>query len=176
VNGPLTLQFVQDHRRLDALLRQARCGGERIDTAAYAAFRAGILRHIGMEERVLLPAAKRARGGRCLPVARLLRLDHGALASLLVPPPSLGVLDRIAVVLGPHIEEEERPDGLYAVCDELLAGETEELLTGLRSLPEVPLAPHQQGPNVYRHIEQTLALARRGWAEATTGRPQASSD
>ncbi len=85
MNGPLTLQFVQDHRRLDALLRQARCGGERIDTAAYAAFRAGILRHIGMEERVLLPAAKRARGGRCLPVARLLRLDHGALASLLVP-------------------------------------------------------------------------------------------
>jgi hypothetical protein len=41
-----------------------------------------------MEERVLIPAARRARGGAALPVARLLRLDHGAIAALLVPPPA----------------------------------------------------------------------------------------
>lgn len=165
MNGPLALYFAGDHRRLDALLKKAAAGGAAVDTAAYAAFRAGILRHIGMEERVLLPAARRARGGQSLPVARLLRLDHGAIASLLVPPPSPGIIQRVAAVLGPHNEAEERPDGLYAVCDELLASEAEALLGTLRSFPDVPLAPHQDGPNVYRHIEETAELARRGWAD-----------
>ena len=173
MNGPLSSFFLHDHRRLGSLLEGASPGNGEIDASHFAAFRAGILRHIGMEERILIPAARRARGGEALPVARLLRLDHGAIAALLVPPPSPRIIERIAAVLGPHNEAEERPDGLYAVCDELLAGEAAELLARLRSFPEVPLAPHQDGPNVYKHIEETLALARRGWAEAATGQPLA---
>ena len=164
MNGPLSLFFVQDHRRLDALLWRAVADGQ-VEAAPYAEFRAGILRHIGMEERVLIPAARRARGGRALPVARLLRLDHGAIAALLVPPPSPNIIERIAAVLVPHNETEERADGLYAVCDELLAVEVEALLETLRAFPAVPVAPHQDGPNVHRHIEETLGLARRAWAE-----------
>lgn len=165
MSGPLSAFFIQDHRRLDALLRKAAPDGRTLHAAPYAEFRAGILRHIGMEERVLIPAARRARGGRALPVARLLRLDHGAIAALLVPPQSPKIIERIAAVLGPHNEAEEGPEGLYAVCDELLAAEAEALLGTLRAYPAVPLAPHQDGPNVYRHIEETLDLARRAWAE-----------
>jgi hypothetical protein len=168
-NGPLSLLFVQDHRRLDALLEKAAADG-RVCPAPYAEFRAGILRHIGMEERVLIPAARRARGGTALPLARLLRLDHGAIAAQLVPPPTLEIIHRITALLGPHNEAEERADGLYAVCDELLAPEADALLRTLRSYPAVPVAPHQDGPNVHRHIAETLDLARRAWAEERTSR------
>jgi hypothetical protein len=169
MNGPLSLFFVQDHRRLDAPLTNAAADG-RVDAAPYAEFRAGILRHIGMEERVLIPAARRARGGAALPVARLLRLDHGAIAALLVPPPSRDIIQRIAALLVPHNEAEERADGLYTVCDELLASEAETLLTTLRGFPEIPLASHQDGPSVHKHIAETLELARRAWAEAVAAR------
>jgi hypothetical protein len=37
-----------------------------------------------MEEKVLLPFAQKKRGGEPLPIAAKLRLDHGALAALLV--------------------------------------------------------------------------------------------
>src|SRR5262245_30922604 len=74
--------------RLDALLERAMSDPENIDDSAYAQFRAGLLKHIGMEEKVLLPAAQKLRGGEPLPVAPRLRLDHGALAALLVPSPT----------------------------------------------------------------------------------------
>jgi hypothetical protein len=170
VSGPLSAFFIDDHRRLDGLLKKALAGGQ-VEATAYGEFRAGILRHIGMEERVLIPAATRARGGTALPVARLLRLDHGAIASLLVPPPSPRIIERIVAVLGPHNEAEERPGGLYAVCDELLVKEAETLLKALRGFPEVPVAPHQDGRNVQRHIEETVRLARRGWADAAGAQP-----
>jgi Hemerythrin HHE cation binding domain len=169
VSGPLSAFFIEDHRRLGALLTSAAADG-RADAASYAEFRAGILRHIGMEERVLIPAARRARGGAALPLARLLRLDHGAIAALLVPPPSPDIIQRIAALLVPHNEAEERADGLYAVCDELLAAEADALLARLRAYPAVPLAPHQNGPNVHRHIEETLDLARRAWAARAASR------
>ena len=169
MNAPLSSFFVQDHRRLDAPLKRALADGQ-VDAGPYAEFRAGILRHIGMEERVLIPAAKRARGGTALPVACLLRLDHGAIGALLVPPPNPKIIERIAAVLVPHNEAEERADGLYAVCDELLAAEAEVLLGTLRAYPAVPVAPHQDGPNVYRHIEETLDLARRAWTEEMASR------
>ena len=93
MNGPLSSFFVRDHRRLDALLKKAVADGH-VDARPYAEFRAGILRHIGMEERILIPAARRARGGQALPIARLLRLDHGAIAALLVPPPRPEIIER----------------------------------------------------------------------------------
>src|SRR5581483_6857560 len=49
-----------DHERLDALLRRAFASAGSVDSEAYDAFRRGLLRHIGMEEKILLPAAQRA--------------------------------------------------------------------------------------------------------------------
>lgn len=46
---------------------------------AYAEFRVRLLRH--WEQRVLLPEARPARGGKPLPIASKLRLDHGAYRS-----------------------------------------------------------------------------------------------
>src|SRR5262249_24468024 len=57
VSGPLRAFFATDHDRLDALLRGALAGTGPIDLALFGAFRAGLLRHIGMEEKVLFAVA-----------------------------------------------------------------------------------------------------------------------
>src|SRR5574342_573740 len=86
--GMLTEFLVEDHRRLDGLFQATVAHPGSIDDRAYAQFRAGLLRHIGMEEKILLPAAQRRRSGEPLPIAAKLRLDHGAIAALLVPTPT----------------------------------------------------------------------------------------
>jgi len=148
-------RFLQDdHVRLDALL--ARAAGDR---AAYAGFRKGLLRHIGMEEKVLLPAAQRARGGEPLPAAARLRLDHGALAALLVPTPTPAVLRAIHGILVLHNPIEEGPDGVYAECDRLLAGECASILARLRAAPEVPVHAHVDSELVMDALGRALARA-----------------
>jgi hypothetical protein len=158
--GPLYRFFAGDHRRLDGILRHATAVAGRVDLALFEEFRGGLLRHIGMEEKVLLPAARRARGGEALPFARRLRLDHGAIAAMLVPTPTPEGVERLLSILAPHNAFEEGQGGLYATCDRLLAAEAGDLLERLRVFPAVPLAPHQDSPRVEKHIAETLALAR----------------
>jgi hypothetical protein len=162
--GPLFRFFAGDHRRLDEMLWRATAVPGRVDPGLFEEFRGGLLRHIGMEEKALLPAARRARGGDPLPVARRLRLDHGAIAAMLVPTSTPAGVERILSVLAPHNALEEEPDGLYETCDRLLAAEADALLERLRAFPSVPLAPHHDSPLVERHIAENLALARKAWA------------
>lgn len=161
VAGPLSRFLADDHRRLEALLDRATAGPGPIDPVSYEEFRAGLLRHIGMEEKILLPAARRARGGVPLPVAGQLRLDHGAIAALLVPTPTPALVAKLRTILAAHDALEEDPQGGYDTCDQLLAGESEVLIEQLRAFPEVRTAPHNDGPAVERHIAETLALAGR---------------
>lgn len=160
---PISEFLAADHRRLEALLAAATATPGRIEARHYAAFREGLLRHIGMEEKLLLPAARRARGGEPLPAARRLRLDHGAIAALLVPTPRPDIVDKLLAVLEPHDAIEEGPHGVYAACDALLGDEVEQLLDALRRFPPVKVAPHNDGPFVEQHIDATLALARAAW-------------
>jgi hypothetical protein len=97
--GKLTEFLVEDHRRLDGFLQTAMAQPGTVDDRAYGQFRAGLLRHIGMEEKILLPAAQRQRGGEPLSLAAKLRLDHGALASLLMPTPTEAILATIQGIL-----------------------------------------------------------------------------
>ncbi len=78
-----------DHARLDRLLDEAAARDPaKVEPAPYDAFRRGLLKHIGMEEKILLPAAQQLNGGEPMPLAARLRLDHGAIAALLVPSPT----------------------------------------------------------------------------------------
>ena len=86
--GPVYSFLADDHKRLDELLKRALADPERIDNNAYAEFRAGLLKHISIEEKILLPAAQRYCGGMPLPIVARIRLDHGALVALMVPPPT----------------------------------------------------------------------------------------
>ena len=159
--GPLARFLADDHRRLEALLDRATAGPGPIDPVLFEQFRAGLLRHIGMEEKILLPAAQRARGGTPLPIARQLRLDHGAIAALLVPTPTLAGVATLRTLLALHDALEEDPDGGYDTCDQLLASEAAMLVEQLHEFPAVRTAPHNDGPLVEHHVAQTLALAGR---------------
>jgi hypothetical protein len=164
MSGTLYRFFAEDHDRLDGLLRRSITEAGAIDRGAYAEFRAGLLKHISLEEKVLLPAAQRLRGGHPLALAATLRLDHGALSALLVPTPTRPILAALRAILGPHNAREEGPGGVYECCEQLIAGEAEALLTQLRAAPEVPVAPHSDGPQVMAVVRR--ALARAGYDEA----------
>ena len=160
MHGPLHGFLSDDHARLDALLqRAADDAAAGIDSAAYAAFRAGLLKHIGMEEKILLPAAQRARGGEPLPIAAKLRLDHGALAALLVPHPTPAVVAALRAILAAHNPIEEDPGGVYDTCEQLAGAERDAILARLRAAPEVPLAPHVDGPRVFASARRALERA-----------------
>jgi len=148
-----------DHRRLDKLLQPAAAYADQVDRGAYAQFRAGLLRHIGMEEKILLPAAQRLRGGEPLPIAAKLRLDHGALATLLIPTPTAAVIASIRGILKEHNILEEGPGGLYEICDELAGAEAAQLLAKLQAAPEVTVLPHSDTPTVMNTVHRVLERA-----------------
>ncbi len=159
--GPISAFLAADHERLDLLLASAVRPSGDIDAASYAEFRAGLLRHIGIEEKVLFPASRRANGGRPLPQVERLHVEHGALALLLVPTPTVSIIEEIRAILVGHNEREEEPGGLYAVCDRLLDDELDAVLEQLRAYPPVKVAPHFDGPGVVRRAEEALRAVSR---------------
>ena len=129
--GKLYRHLAGDHQRLDGLLDRA-MSGQTIDAA----------KHIGMEEKILLPSAQRLRDGKPLAVAAKLRLDHAALAALLVSAPTAPVIAAILAILKLHNPIEEDPGGMYEQCEELAGAEIDEILRQLQDAPDVRLAPN----------------------------------
>jgi hypothetical protein len=151
--GPIESYLQEDHARLDGLRRSG---------AAWE-FRGGLLRHIGIEERILLPDARKRRGGEPLRLAARLREDHSALATLLVPAPSKEIDAAIDLILRPHNALEEGPGGVYAECDELAGAEAEAIAERLRATPATPQREYQDGPLVRAQVARVLEwLAKRG--------------
>ncbi len=159
MDGPITRHLCEDHRRLEALLARALARPGEVDLEPFGEFRAGLLRHIALEEKILLPAAREARGGEPLAVARRLRIDHGAITSLLVPTPTPALVAELRSILDPHGVVEEEAGGLYEDCDRLLAGRAEELVERMRAYPQVKVNRYQDGPAVQRTAAGALAAS-----------------
>lgn len=159
MSGKIHRYLAGDHERLDALLDRAMSDPENIDAEAYAQFRSGLLKHIGMEEKVLLPAAQKLRGGEPLPVAAKLRLDHGALVALLVPTPTPRVIAALRAILKLHNPIEEDPGGMYETCEELAGAEVDEILRQLQKAPDVRVLPHVDSSFVMEAARRALARA-----------------
>ena len=159
MSGKIHRFLADDHARLDRLLERAAANPKTVDPAAYAEFRAGLLRHIAMEEKILLPAAQRLRGGAPLPVAAKLRLDHGALAALLVPTATPAIVAAIRTILKAHNSIEEGADGLYEQCETLAGAKAEQILIQLRDAPQVKVAPHMDAPKVIEATRRALEKA-----------------
>ncbi|MGC3974789.1 MAG: hemerythrin domain-containing protein [Nitrospira sp.] len=158
-SGVVANFLAADHRRLDGLLQATDVHPGRINREAYDQFRAGLLRHIGMEEKLLWPALQRWRGGGPLPLAAKLRLDHGALATLLMPTPTAQILATIRRILSEHNRVEEGPDGLYALCDRLPDTEMKPLWDAVQVAPTVSVMRHSDSPAVMKTLEGALARA-----------------
>ncbi len=157
--GPISEFLAGDHERLDALLTAALARPGGVDLDAFGSFREGLLRHIAVEEKILLPAAREARGGEPLPEARRLRVDHGALAALLVPTPTPELAAEIRKILRPHNALEEGAGGLYETCDALLSADAAVLLERMRAYPRVKVARYQDGPRVCRTAAEALRVS-----------------
>jgi len=161
--GPLRSFFDADHRRLDRILKRATADPDRVHAGLFAEFRAGLLKHIGMEEKALFPAAGAARGDQ-LPLFARLRVDHGAIASLLVPTPTPALVAEILSILGPHNRREEEEGGIYDVCDAALGPDgAERLLRELKTFPDVRVKGHNDTPVVHDHIRVNVALSKAQW-------------
>jgi Hemerythrin HHE cation binding domain len=157
--GVIARYLEDDHARIDDSLRRAERASGQIDLAAYAEFRGALLRHIGMEEKILLPAATRARGGKRLDAAEQLHLDHGALAALLVPTPTRAIVDVIRKILTRHNTLEEGPNGMYAECEKLPGLDTDVILHRLQSAPPVALAPYSDSKIAMDSLHASLKRA-----------------
>lgn len=157
--GELFRFLAEDHRRLEGLLAELTGREEIAGDDRYVRFRQGLLRHIAMEEKVLLPFAREKRGGEPLPVAARIRLDHGAIAALLAPTPTPRLIATIRTILGAHNPVEEGPGGLYETCESLAGPELDTLLARLRSVPEVKLAPLSDSPRALKSMQQAVERA-----------------
>ncbi|MCC6644047.1 MAG: hemerythrin domain-containing protein [Polyangiaceae bacterium] len=150
--GPIEAVLAADHRRLEGLLARAEEG----DQEAYEGLRSGLLRHIGVEEKIVLPTLRAA--GHEAPVARQLKLDHSAIVAMLVPSPSPALLRRLAEFLALHDPLEEGAAGVYRLADTRLA-DPAALLPLIEAAPSPPLAAHFDGERAHAAIELLFGRA-----------------
>ena len=151
--------MLAEHRRLDEFLAKASSDGAVADEAAYQGFRERLLRHIRIEEKLLLPMAKRNRDGAPLPLAERLRLDHGALGALLMLVPLDYTFRAIRAVLDRHNPLEENEGGVYQQCASLAGPEIDSLLAQISATPRV-------APSQWVNSNRVVAAAKRVLARA----------
>ncbi len=149
-----------DHQRLDRALSRALRDDGTVDEFSWNEFRKGLLRHIAIEERVLLPLL-RSRDQET-EADRQLHRDHAALAALLVPPPGPGEMQSIQRILEAHNPLEEGADGLYERVEVAAGDHLAELLQRVDAVAPVPLSPQADTPVVRRSIAKLLAEAAAG--------------
>ncbi|MGA9117729.1 MAG: hemerythrin domain-containing protein [Bacteroidota bacterium] len=151
--------FEGDHRRLEDLLNRATADLDNINMETFAEFRKGMLRHISMEEKSIIPALVEARGGNPLHIVRQVKLEHGAIVALLVPPPGRGVISVLRQVLAHHHHLEEGAGGLYESCERITGDRAQDVLKKAKAIPEVPVLPHNPDLVAYQAAIRTLARA-----------------
>ncbi len=144
--GPIEAFMMDDHVDIDRLLARAdEDPMGTIDEPSYDAFRRRLLKHIAMEERVLIPYARDKRG-EPLEIAGRIREDHGMIAKLLVRSPTPALLAALRELIARHNPFEEGEDGLYAQCDRLAGDEAPMVVERLRAQKDVPPAKYYDGP------------------------------
>jgi hypothetical protein len=150
--------LTEDHQRLDGLLERTGECRTPVELGAYDEFRRAILKHIGIEEKILLTAAARLRGAPLEQAARL-RLDHGAIVAMLMPVPTPTIIRAIRHVLAAHNPIEEGDGGVYDTCEKLAAAEHQELLANVAAAPEVPTRPNATSPRIIEAAKHALIRA-----------------
>jgi hypothetical protein len=157
--GPVAIFLAEDHRRLESLLNAACSADASIDSGKYNDFRTGILRHISMEEKILFPVIKQSDNPSVINTLRQIRLDHGAIAALLVLPPEQSVVDKLREILYAHNELEEGPDGAYDLCERTVGPGGDSVLELLVTMPEVPLSRYIDNPNAADAVRRAVERA-----------------
>ena len=142
----ITEYLSADHDRLDALLQHTITESDEIDQTAYIQFRQGLLRHIGIEEKILIPALKIDMNAIMKDTVERIHLDHSAIVALLVPPPSPEIISALHKILSRHNELEERNGGFYEQADAYDAQAVQHIADAVKNAPEVKTLPNNSNP------------------------------
>ncbi|MDX9758737.1 MAG: hemerythrin domain-containing protein [Bacteroidota bacterium] len=148
--------LTRDHRRLEALFDASTRDGE-LDLARYDEFRIGLLRHIGMEETIVLPLLREQNS--TFFGERQLRAEHGAIAALLVPPPTPELLCALRTLLKKHNLLEETQRTLYDILDTCCFEQHPTLVERMQQHPAPPLSRHINNPDAYEPARRAVARA-----------------
>jgi hypothetical protein len=151
--------LTRDHDRLEELLHRTRSVPGLPDVELYNEFRRGLLRHIGIEEKLLVPYVRNGPEEDLKQVATQLRLQHGAIASLLALDAADTVIEALDHILSIHNQLEEGQRGFYERCEALAGEQTEELRKLVREAPDVPLAIRAQTEYLFAAARRSLVRA-----------------
>jgi len=155
----VTEYLSNDHDRLDGLLQLTLTPSGEINEEAYHQFRQGLLRHIGIEEKILIPALQSRLDETMKQTLERIRMDHSAIVALLVPPPSSDIISALKSILSKHNELEEANGGFYECADLTEAESTPHLTERIKNFPEVKLLPNNPDPKVFDATRRALARA-----------------
>ncbi|MCO5248644.1 MAG: hypothetical protein M9887_06845 [Chitinophagales bacterium] len=161
--------FTEDHRRVETFFEKAVKDIDNIDTVLYQQFKVGILTHIKMEEKGLFLAAQVANDNQPLPMQAQLRLEHGAITSLTVPPPDRELVNVIRKLLEIHDNHEEKQGGMYEICEKLTEDQTDEVIEKVKEMGEVPIHPHNPAPIAVAAARRAVERAGYDYDEMAKG-------
>lgn len=153
-----------DHDRLDQLLKQSVTPSGAINNDAYQQFRQGLLRHIGIEEKILIPSLKQNLDEEMKKTLDRIRSDHSAIVALLVPLPSSAIISALKAILTGHNELEEKNGGFYERADAYDETAVEQIAEKVKNAPEVKSLPNNPDPKVLDATRR--ALERAGYDSA----------
>ena len=148
--------LIEDHRRLETLLTGAMRNGT-LDHEQYNLFRAGQLRHVAIEETLVLPTVRQHNGGFF--GDRQIHLEHLAITALLLQPPSDEVLHVLRALLEKHTFLEETNRTLYDALDACCAERHPELLQRMQEYLTPPVPENAGHPDGLASVRRAVARA-----------------
>lgn len=156
---PLWTYLADDHDRLDRAFQRAVAGPGTVDEEAYREFRQGLLRHIGIEEKILIPLLQPHLDDHGRAMLERIRADHSAIVALLVPPPTRAVVHALHRILDQHNVLEEQNGGFYALAERLDDAAMKDLEERIRNAPQVRSLPNNPDPRVLDATRRALERA-----------------
>lgn len=152
----LVQRLLEDHASNQGKLQACVRADGTVDLERFNEFRHGLLRHIAIEETLVMPALARILGAE--PVMRKAqRREHAGIAALCVPTPSLEWIEDLRELLAHHQRVEEAPDSLHDLVAQHLADD-EALLEAVKSFPRLTLPDFAHGPRVKALLQQVMVL------------------
>lgn len=155
----LSAYLASDHDRMDNFLQQALTESGDINLTAYNEFRQGLLRHIGIEEKILIPALQPFFNERMKQILIQIKADHSLIVALLVPPPSRGIVAALRMILEKHNWLEEANGGFYEFSEQFDVQTISQLEEKIRTAPEVKSLPNNPDPKVLAATRRALERA-----------------
>jgi hypothetical protein len=150
----LTQLLTTEHEELLGMLDACVTRRSGVDRARFDAFRRRALRHIAVEQRVLLPAL-----GRMHKLTDAMRnamsRDHRALVMLCVPEPNIGFVRDLQELLAWQVSVQESAGGVFKVYDAFVRDE-HALDKALAGVPAVEPPAFAAGADVAVAVQRVL--------------------